>query len=90
MPPTQPVAAIARWRLLLPLFTVVAIDAAGAGILLPLLPLYARNFGASPIVIGLLLASFSLSQFCPRPCSASLPTGWAASGSWWPARLEHV
>ena len=63
MPQTQPFAGSARWRFLLPLFTVVAIDAAGAGILLPLLPLYARGFGASPLVIGLLLGSFSLCQF---------------------------
>lgn len=67
MPRTQPLAKSASWRLLLPLFAVVAIDAAGAGILLPLLPLYARHFGASPVVIGLLLASFSLCQFLSAP-----------------------
>jgi multidrug resistance protein len=41
----------------------------GFGIVLPLLPLYAsdRRFGASPAVVGALLASFSLAQFVFAP-----------------------
>ena len=73
MPQTQPLANSASWRLLLPLFAVDAIDAAGAGILLSLLPLYARHFGASPVVIGLLLASFSLCQFLSAPVLGIAP-----------------
>lgn len=47
----------------------VAIDLVGFGIVLPILPLYAESdrFGASPGVIGLLVASFSLAQLLFAP-----------------------
>ena len=67
MPRTEPQGATGARQTLLPLFAVVAVDAIGAGILLPLLPLYARDFGASPVMIGLLLACFSLCQFVSAP-----------------------
>lgn len=41
---------------------MVAVDQIGFGILIALLPLYADKFGASPTTIGLLLATFSLTQ----------------------------
>ncbi len=48
-------------------WTCVAIDLVGFGIVLPILPLYARRFGASPTAIGLLVASFSLAQLVFAP-----------------------
>ena len=45
----------------------VALDLVGFGIVLPILPLYAERFDASPGVIGLLVASFSLAQFVCAP-----------------------
>lgn len=45
----------------------VAVDAIGFGIVIPILPLYADELHASPTVIGLLLASFSLAQFVGAP-----------------------
>lgn len=39
----------------------------GFGIILPILPLYAEDFGASPSEIGLLVASFSLMQLIFAP-----------------------
>ena len=47
----------------------MALDLVGFGIVLPLLPLYASDsrFGASPAVVGVLLASFSLAQFVFAP-----------------------
>ncbi len=54
-------------RIMLPLFAVVAVDAIGVGVILPLLPFYSRHFGASPFMIGVLLASFSLCQFIASP-----------------------
>jgi multidrug resistance protein len=45
----------------------VLIDLIGFGIVLPLLPLWAEEFGASPIVIGLLTASYALMQFIFAP-----------------------
>ena len=53
--------------ILVPLFVVVAIDAIGAGLILPLLPFYSQRFGASPLVIGMLIASFALCQFLGAP-----------------------
>ena len=49
------------------LWLAVAVDAIGFGIVIPILPLYAEEFHASPTVIGMLLASFSLAQFIAAP-----------------------
>jgi len=45
----------------------VALDLVGFGIVLPLLPLYAEKFGATPTVNGLLVASFSIAQLALAP-----------------------
>lgn len=50
-----------------PVWTAVAVDLLGFGIIIPLLPLYAERFGASAATIGLLFASYSLSQFVFSP-----------------------
>lgn len=49
------------------LFLTVFVDLLGFGIVLPLLPRYARMFDASPGAIGILLASFSAMQFLFAP-----------------------
>lgn len=49
------------------LWITVAVDLIGFGIVIPILPLYAENFDASPALIGLLFASFSLAQFAASP-----------------------
>lgn len=46
---------------------VVCIDLIGFGIVLPLLPLYAQSYGASPFIIGLLAISYSVSQLLFNP-----------------------
>lgn len=48
-------------------WTAVAMDLLGFGIIIPLLPLYAERFGAGPVLIGMLFASYSLSQFLLAP-----------------------
>lgn len=48
-------------------FTTVLIDLIGFGIVIPLMPLYAENFGASPTQIGLLTASFAFMQLLFAP-----------------------
>lgn len=50
-----------------PVWTAVAVDLLGFGIIIPLLPLYAESFGASPLTIGLLFASYSLAQLVVSP-----------------------
>jgi len=48
-------------------WTTVAIDLIGFGIVLPILPQYAERFGAGAAVIGMLSASFSLMQLLFAP-----------------------
>lgn len=49
------------------LFVTVLVDMVGFGIVLPLLPFYAESFGASPLDVTLLVASFSAMQFIAVP-----------------------
>lgn len=54
-------------RPLLVIFLTIFVNLVGFGIIIPLLPFYAGTFGASPLVIGLLFASFSLCQLIASP-----------------------
>jgi multidrug resistance protein len=49
------------------IWTTVAVDLIGFGIVLPILPQYAERFGAGAAVIGVLSASFSLAQLVFAP-----------------------
>jgi DHA1 family tetracycline resistance protein-like MFS transporter len=59
-------------RPLLVIFLTIFVNLVGFGIIIPLLPFYAQMFGASPLVIGLLFASFSLSQLVAAPVLGDL------------------
>jgi DHA1 family tetracycline resistance protein-like MFS transporter len=48
-------------------FLTVVVDLIGFGIVLPLLPLYAKDFDATPFEMGALIASFSAMQFLFAP-----------------------
>ena len=52
---------------LLPIFLIVVVDVLGLTIMLPLLPFYAEHFGASPLVVGLLISSYALCQLVAGP-----------------------
>lgn len=52
---------------LLVIFLTVFVDLVGFGIVLPLLPTYAKSFGASGFIIGALMASYSAMQFLFAP-----------------------
>ncbi len=52
---------------LLIIFLVVFIDLLGFGIVIPILPYYAKSFGASATTLGLLMMSYSLMQFLFAP-----------------------
>jgi DHA1 family tetracycline resistance protein-like MFS transporter len=54
-------------RPLLIIFLTIFVNLIGFGIIIPLLPFYAETFGASPLVIGLLFAVFSLCQLVAAP-----------------------
>lgn len=48
-------------------FLVVLVDLIGFGIVLPLMPFYASEFGASPVMIGLLYSIYSVAQLIFSP-----------------------
>jgi len=55
---------------LLTIFVIVFVDLLGFGLILPLLPYYAETYGATAVVVGLLVASYAAAQlvgaFRPR------------------------
>lgn len=53
-------------------FLTVFLDLVGFGIVLPLLPFYATELGATPLVVGLIIASYSGMQFLFSPVWGSL------------------
>jgi len=54
------------------IWTTVALDLIGFGILFPVLARYARDAGASPATAGLLVASFSVAQLVCSPLTGRL------------------
>lgn len=48
-------------------FVIIFIDLLGFGLILPLLPYYAKQFNASSFEIGLLVAVYALAQFLAAP-----------------------
>jgi MFS transporter, DHA1 family, tetracycline resistance protein len=59
-------------RPLLIIFLTIFVNLVGFGIIIPLLPFYAETFGASPVVIGLLFAVFSMCQLVAAPALGDL------------------
>lgn len=67
MPPETPSEKFFTKPLII-IFATIFIDLVGFGVAIPVLPDYAKNeFGASPFVIGWLLASYSIMQFFSTP-----------------------
>ena len=63
-------------RPFLVIFLTIFVNLVGFGIIIPLLPFYAETFGASPLVIGLLFASFSIAQLVASPLLGYLSDRW--------------
>jgi MFS transporter, DHA1 family, tetracycline resistance protein len=49
------------------IFLIQVTEVLGFSLVLPFLPLYAKDFGASPLIIGTILMTFSLFQFITSP-----------------------
>ncbi len=49
------------------LFSVIVVDLIGFGIVVPILPFWAERFGASGLMLGMILASHALMQFLLAP-----------------------
>jgi MFS transporter, DHA1 family, tetracycline resistance protein len=54
------------------IFLTIFVNLVGFGIIIPLLPFYAETFGASPLMIGLLFAIFSVCQLVAAPALGDL------------------
>jgi MFS transporter, DHA1 family, tetracycline resistance protein len=52
---------------LLTIFLIVFIDLLGFSLILPLLPYYAEAYGATPTIVGLLVASYAAAQLIGAP-----------------------
>ncbi len=59
-------------RPLLIIFLTIVVNLVGFGIIIPLLPFYASSLGASPLVVGLMFASFSIAQLFATPVLGAL------------------
>ncbi len=59
--PPQPMAQ------LLVLFVTAFVDMVGLAMIVPLLPYYATEFGASATVVGILVSAFSVAQLLVAP-----------------------
>jgi MFS transporter, DHA1 family, tetracycline resistance protein len=63
---TQPAEKLDVKRIL-PIVVIVFVDLLGLSIIIPLLPLFAARFSATPLVIGILQAAYPLMQFIGAP-----------------------
>ena len=62
----------AERRALLPIFLIVLVDILGMTIILPLLPFYSQEFGATEFQIGLLVATYAACQLVSGPLLGQL------------------
>jgi DHA1 family tetracycline resistance protein-like MFS transporter len=56
-----------NFKRVLPIVVIVLVDLIGLSIIIPLLPLFAARFGATPFVIGILQATYPMMQFIGAP-----------------------
>ncbi|KQV36509.1 MFS transporter [Rhizobium sp. Root1204] len=61
-----------NWRILAPLFLIVCIYAAGMASVLPVLPFYLRDMGASPLIFGVVIATEAFTHFVAAPILGQL------------------
>src|SRR4051794_17155962 len=52
---------------LIPIFLIVLVDILGMTLIMPLLPFYAEHYGATPVVVGLLVSSYAACQLISGP-----------------------
>jgi MFS family permease len=63
-------------RAVLTVVFVVFLDLVGFGIVIPILPYYVRSFGVGDVFIGLLAATYSLTQFLAAPVLGRYSDRW--------------
>ena len=67
METAQPSIEKLDFKRILPIIVIVFVDLLGLSIIIPLLPLFAARFSATPLVIGILQAAYPLMQFIGAP-----------------------
>lgn len=67
--------AIMKRSPLLVLFITIFIDLLGFGIIIPILPNYTKELGATSLDVGLIAAIYSLMNFCLRQFGEPSATG---------------
>jgi len=60
------------FKRVLPIICIVLVDLMGLSIIIPLLPLFAARFGATPFIIGILQAAYPTMQFVGTPILGGL------------------
>ena len=60
------------FKRVLPIICIVLVDLMGLSIIIPLLPLFAARFGATPLIVGILQAAYPLMQFLGTPILGAL------------------
>lgn len=60
------------FKRILPIFVIVLVDLLGLTIIIPLLPLYAAAFGATPLMIGIIGATYPFMQLIGGPILGGL------------------
>lgn len=63
----RPVGEKLDFKKILPIFIIVLIDLLGLTVIIPLLPLYAASFSATPLLIGVIGAAYPVFQFVGAP-----------------------
>jgi MFS family permease len=79
------------FKRVMPILVIVLVDLMGLSIIIPLLPLFAARFGASPAGIGVLQAAYPLMQFLGAPMLGRLSVRCSmdcCSNGWAPPRLS--
>lgn len=61
---------------LTPIYLTVFVDVLALSFAYPLLPFYAKSFGATPLVVGILFATFSLCQLVSAPQLGRMSDRW--------------
>jgi len=67
MTTTEPSTEKLDFKRILPIIVIVFVDLLGLSIIIPLLPLYAARYSATPIIIGILQATYPMMQFVGAP-----------------------
>jgi DHA1 family tetracycline resistance protein-like MFS transporter len=63
----EPTSEKLDFKRILPILVIVFVDLLGLSIIIPLLPLYAARFSATPLLVGILQATYPLMQFLGAP-----------------------